>query len=160
MHPAQDLGSHVTGSIASASVNSGAPSLVTAAGTGDATKVTGDTVDRKVSGGSALADSLVLVTAYLAALADTKTLSFAIELQESSDDSSWDTAEVVIAATVVATGTTGGTNETGVNVQNISLRSRKRYIRFNLTPDLSATATDTALFTASAVLGGYEQLPQ
>jgi hypothetical protein len=107
-----------------------------------------------------MADSMVVATGFRAALSQDETLSLTIELQESADGAAWDTAEAVIGATVVATGGTGGSNETGANTQNITLRSRKRYIRFNITPTMSAGATDTALFASVGVLGGYEQLPQ
>ena len=154
MHPSLDLAGHITQHDACASANAGAPSLITAAGTGDATKVTGQTIDRK--SGSAMAQSCVLVTGYLAALTAAKTLSLAHELQESDDGSNWDTAEVIEAATVKVT---GAGNKRGVDAHTISLNGRKRYIRFNVTPDLSHTSTDTAEFFSTAILSGYDQRP-
>jgi len=141
------------------SANSGAPSVVTAGAGLDALEVTGQTIDRKASSGTALAHSIDLATAWLAALTDTKSLSFTINLQESADDSTWDTAEAVQAVTVeqLATATT---NYRGTNRQRIDLMDRKRYIRFNVTPTLSNTATDTASFHTIAHLGGWNQTPQ
>jgi len=124
-----------------------------AGGTGDATKVTGQSTDRTgyYSG--------KLVVAYKAVLAEDKTIAFATELQESSDNSTWDTAEVVVASTVADTGASGGSTEYGVTEASIDLSGRKRYIRFNVTPDLSATATDTVHWGATFVMGGADELP-
>jgi hypothetical protein len=157
LYPAQDLGAHTKSYDANASANSGAPVLILAGGTGDGVKITGVTLDRY--NGNAMADSCVLQTGWLAALADTKTLSLAHELQESADGSTWDTAEAIQASTVVGT-SSGGTNERGVSVHDINMRGRKRYIRFNVTPDLSATGTDTATFHTVATFGGYDTIPQ
>jgi len=148
-----DIKSQVLAVVANNSENAGAPSLITAAGTGDATKVTGQSIDLlgKTSGGSG-----ILVVSGVAALTAAKTLSIAVELQESSDNSSWDTAEVVEAATVVASAT--GNNQF-VRSYGILLKSRKRYIRFNVTPDLSHSGTDTATFSSCLVIAGDDVLP-
>ena len=142
------------GYIASASVNSGAPSLITAAGTGDAAAVTGYTIDRKGTDVGSLAQSCELSIGYLAALTNTKTLSFTVAYQESADASTWDTAVTLQAATVAKTATST-TNFEGVVNLVLALNSLKRYIRFNITPDLNNTATDTAEFVAIATLGGF-----
>ena len=97
---------------ANSSADSAAPVLILAGGTGDGVKITGETVDTQGY------SSVAVVTGYLAALADTKTLSFAIDM-----------------------------------------KLRKRYIRFNVTPDMSATGTDTATFHTIAVMGGANVLP-
>lgn len=158
LHPKTDLGSHVVVLDANASADSAAPSLITAAGTGDATKVTGVGIDRKQ--GQTLALSAAVTTSFLAALADTKTLSLAHEIQYSSDNSTFDTAVVLEASAVKATGETGGTNERGQAEFSINLISQKRYFRINVTPDLSATGTDTASFATQAALGGFSELPR
>ncbi len=154
LKPFTDLAGHIKVVDACSSENSGAPSLVTAAGTGDNTKRTGQTIDRM--SGTSMANSCVLSTAFLAALAASQTLSLAHELQESDNGTSWDTAEVIQAATVKAT---GAGNKRGTDEHSVSLIGRKRFIRFNVTPDLSAGATDTATFHTTAVLGGYDQIP-
>jgi hypothetical protein len=155
MRSPQSLGEYVVSVDACSSENSGAPSLITAAGTGDATKVTGQTIDRYQSGG--FAKSIVVQTSYLAALTAAKDLELAHELQESDDGSSWDTAEVIEATTVKAT---GAGNKRGVDEHAVDCTNRKRYIRFNVTPDLTASGTDTATFHTVATLGGFDQLPQ
>lgn len=123
-------------------------STATAGGTGDATEVTGATVDRLGFGSAAVA------IAYTTTLAATKTLSLAVSVQESDDGTNWDTAEVLQAATVQATGDTGGSTETGVLKIVDSYETRARYVRYNVTPDLSNTATDTASIACVVVLGG------
>lgn len=147
----------VTVEEACCSEDSDAPSLVTAGGTGDNSKVTGQTIDRK--SGTALAHSAVVCTAWLAALTDTKTLSLAHEIQESADGSSWDTAEEIEAAAVKQTAT-ATTNYRGEDEHKISLIGRKRYFRINVTPNLSNTGTDTMSFHTVAALTGWDQNPQ
>lgn len=123
-------------------------SSATAAGTGDNTKVTGATVDRQGFGSAAVS------IAYTATLAATKTLSLAVEVQESDDGSTWGTATVLQAATVQATGQSGGSTETGVLKICDSYETRARYVRYNVTPDLNASGTDTASIAVTVVLGG------
>lgn len=157
IRPATDVGSQIKIFDACSSANSGAASLITAGGTGDGTKQTGQTLDTlDATGGKA--KSCKLATAYLASLADGETISLTHELQESADGSSWDTAEVVEAVTVKAT-SSGGTNERGSDEHEISLVGRKRYIRFNVTGTMSAGSSDTAQFHTVAVFGGYDNTP-
>jgi hypothetical protein len=153
----KDIGSHIKFVIAGAGVASASPAIVTAGGAGDATKVTGQTIDRMGY------ESLSLGIGYYAELADTKTLAFAVEYQFSADGSNWDTAVVVQASTVKATGATPTTDYHGVAKYDLDLQSlgsaMKRYIRFNITPDLSNTASDLATWVAIAALGGADVLP-
>ena len=120
----------------------------TAGGTGDATKVTGQAIDRQdfLSG--------VLAIAFKATLAKDKTISFAVEVQESADGSNFGTAVAVQAAKVAATGGESGSTEYGVVKIDENLKGRKRHVRYNITPDLSATGTDTLVWGAAFVLGG------
>lgn len=148
-----DIGGELKVAIANASENSGAASLITAGGTGDGTENEGQTIDAKGFG------SLKLSVSGLASLADTKSISLGCDIQESADGSTWDTAVELYAATVVATGTTGGTNEYFEKETSVSMEGRKRYVRFNVTGTMSATGTDTALYSAVAVLGGAHLAP-
>ena len=136
--------------------NSGAPLAIIAAGTGDNTAVTGATINRV--DGNSLAHSAKVSLIGLAALANTETLSVAIEEQQSADGSSWDTATVVEATTVVATGT--GSNENFVREFDVDLEGKKQYVRYNFTPNLSAGATDTAIVASCVSLGGYDVTPR
>lgn len=130
-----------------------------AAGTGDNTKVTGQTIDRYGASGVQRYNSAVVSMAYHCVLADTKTLSIALEIQESADGSNWDTAEVIYAATVVATAANPALEFTGTKQTGVNLAGRKRYCRFNHTPDLNASGTDTAEVVGTVTLGGGHTLP-
>lgn len=116
----------------------------------DGVEVTGATIDTQDF------HSAKLSIAFLTSLASGETLSFGVDIQESDDDSDWDTAEVVQADTVVATGTVSGEN--GVREYRIDLQgngqARKRYVRFNITPTLSASGTDTVACAATCELAG------
>lgn len=124
---------------------------IVAAGTGDNTALTGATIDRLGYG------SAEFVIAYKTTLASTQTLSFAAEYQLSSDGSSWDTAVSLQAATVARTGAV--TAGQGIVKFDVNMEGFKRYIRFNFTPDLSASSTDTAVVYGTAILGGADLLP-
>jgi hypothetical protein len=148
-----DINAELKSLVACASANSGAPSVITAAGTGDATKVTGQTIDALGYG------SASLCVAGLCSMGNTETLTIAAELQESADGSTWDTAEALYAATTVATSDTSADKIHFEKQTAINMEGRKRYIRFNITPNLSASSTDTAEFVAVAVLGGARLIP-
>lgn len=134
-----------------ATVASGAPELLVAGGAGDNTKIIGNTINRQTYGMPQSA--LVVVSAYLN-LAENETASYALEFQESANGSSWDTAVAVQAATVVKTATGGAFTDNHVETYKVNLAGRKQYIRFNLTPDLSASNTDTGTFHYVVLLGG------
>lgn len=124
---------------------------LTAAGTGDNTEVDGVDINRTGF------DSCQVIVAWKTTLTAAKTLSIAVELQESDDGTTWDTAEALQAATVVATGAV--TDEVGETLFNVSFAGRKKFIRFNFTPDLSHSGTDTAVVSCAAILGGAAVLP-
>lgn len=150
----QSLGDHVVVAPACAQATAaGAAIALVAAATEDGVKVIGQTINRRN------AQSCVLAIEGLASLAATKTLSFASEYQESGDGSTWDTAVVIEAATVVATGPGGGGNVHFSRELPINLAPKKKFVRFNLTPDLSATSVDIAVWSASCVLSGFDVLP-
>jgi hypothetical protein len=61
--------------------------------------------------------------------------------------------------TAIATGATGGSTEAGVKMYSVDLGAARRYIRLSYTPDLDATATDTAALSALAVFDAPYQRP-
>jgi hypothetical protein len=130
---------------------------VTAGGTGDATEVAGVAIQRTVIG---LPRSAVFAIPFTATLAATKTLSIACIVEHSSAAASGYADLVNVASAVVATGATGGSTETGCVEIGVDLSGAKDYVRIRFTPDLSATATDTAALSAVAVLGSFQELPQ
>jgi hypothetical protein len=131
----------------------GAASPVAADGAIDNVAVTGATINRMVAGteGDQL-NSGKLILSYMTTLTAAKTLSFAIAYQESADGSSWDTAVALQTATVAATGAV--TASLGTVEYNVNLHDKKQYIRFNYTPDLSHSGTDTATTSLVFVAGG------
>lgn len=145
----RDLGSYVL------AVPGGAVSA-TAGGSGDATKITGDSIDRNQSGGPF--ESAVVHINWRTTLASAETLTLAIEVQESADNSSWDTAVALQAATVVSTGVQTALD--GVTeYDDVDFYKRKRYVRYNVTPNMSASGTDTTLLAYGAILGGAARPP-
>ena len=64
-----------------------------------------------------------------------------------------------LAATVVATGGSGGSTVTGVVELDFDLTGAEAYVRAQYTPDLSATGTDTATLAVTYVLCGAESQP-
>lgn len=133
-----------------------------AAGAGDATAVTGVDINRKPQGAPGY-DACTLVATYLTTLASTKTLSFAIEVQEADDDGAgaagtYGTATALQAATVAETG--ADTAKVGqVRLEDTGFKSRKQWVRYNFTPDLNAAGTDIFDVALVAILGGPDVLP-
>ena len=129
---------------------SGAPELLVAAGAGDNTQIVGNTINRQTYG---MPQSLLVVVSSYLNLADTETLSLAVEIQESADGSSWDTAVAIDAATVVKTAS-GAFTDGQTNTYKVYLGDRKQYFRINVTPNFSAGSTDTGTVHVSGVLAG------
>lgn len=146
------VGDLIKGVFCGISNDSDAPSLITAASTGDATEITGAYIDRQGF------DHATVIVSYLAALSNTKSISIQAEVEHSTTGSGAGTAVELQASTVEAT-SDGGTNESGVVVLDVDLRGYGRYVRFNATPDLSNTVTDTAIVSVVAVLGNSDSLP-
>lgn len=135
----------------------------TAAGTGDATEVSGAWQSRK-SATKGIALSGKLVISYTATLAAAATLSFSGNFQDALDASGTGAADFPatggsVAAFVAATGGTGGTTETGTVELDIDLSGAREFIRAQITPDLSAGATDTAAWHMDYVFFGDHQQP-
>jgi hypothetical protein len=130
-----------------------------AAGAGDATTVTGATIDRFALGGGSLAGSLAAGVVFDTTLATGKTLSIGYAVQDSADGANWADYQTATYA-VVATGSTGASVIAGEAEFDIGLGSARRFVRFNHNPDLSATQTDTALTRAAGFFAGFDRLPQ
>lgn len=128
---------------------------VTAGGGGDGSEVSGPWVD--VGG----AETAKVILGYTTTLAENATLSLAANLQDATDSSGTDSADYGsgVSSTVVATGGTGGTTETGSMELDFNLRSANGYIRNQFTPTMSASSADTASVMSVVVLGGGNELP-
>jgi hypothetical protein len=132
----------------------------TAGGAGDNTAITGATIDRFEKAGIPLNAQIVVL--WTATLAATKTLTLkTVKVQDSADGSNWADFATYTDPGVVATGPTGGATLSGATeIPGVDLSSARRYVRLLFTPDLSATATDTALVVGMFNLAGYDRLPQ
>jgi hypothetical protein len=116
---------------------------LTAGGAGDNVEVQGDTID------TTGCLSIAIVIPFTATLDTAETLSLRTEVEESDDGSSFDAAVEIQAATVVATGlgTVDGAHQIADNVLQ-----RKKFVRYNVTPDLSRGSIDTAEIAGAGVL--------
>lgn len=116
--------------------------LVVASGDGvtDAVAVETATVDRRQVAGS-LCDAALAACQYTATLQEDQTLSLRLRLLHGEVDPPT-TAVVLTAAAVCATGTAGGSTETGLIQHEIDLRGYGRYVRLETLPDLSQAVAD------------------
>jgi hypothetical protein len=147
---ATDIGSLITHRIAAAITS------LTAGGAGNAAAVNGYTIDLA---GLRMPSNADIVFHMNADLSADKTLNLtALKIQDSAagDGSDWADFAVLPAPGVVVTGTgtVSGTFATGV-----SLSHARRYVRVVYTPDLTATATDTATVAAALTFAGFDELP-
>lgn len=130
-----------------------------AAGAGDNTEADGAYANRK-DDKSGIAMSAKLVISYRATLAQAATLSITANIQDDADGAG---AGVdygpAYPKTVVATGGTGGTTESGTIELDFDLAAAEQYVRSQITPDLSAGATDTATVSAVWVFFGAQKGP-
>lgn len=138
----------------------GAVQDVAASGT-DAVAVTGQTIDTQISltakGGQSQniigrAGAIKFVLSGQTTLANTKTLSVAVEYQTSDDGSTWNTAVALRASSVWKTADSSTTFYLDPLEYDLSLESMPRYFRGNFTPDLNASGTDTATLQLNAIL--------
>lgn len=126
---------------------------VTAGGAGDNVGVLSPSIDL-----DGFLSGAVVISAQTA-LAQDETLSVTVAVEESSDETTWDASEEVSAAAVVATGGAGGSTEKIAIKIADSFAGRKRYVRYTITPNLSAADTDTANWAAVLIQGGAEETP-
>ena len=130
----------------------------TAGGAGDATEVNGAWVSRKTTTGS-IAQSAKVIVNFTTTLAAAATLKFGANFQDATDSSGTGAADYgdVVAATTAATGGSGGTTETGTFELDVDLGGAREFIRAQITPDLSAGATDTAAWSAVYLFFGDQR---
>lgn len=149
----KDLGAYIKPIRASAEVDG------TAAGTGDNTEVSSAWIDTKGF------DGLEFVLSFTAALQATQTLAVIANVQDADEIDGTGAADVstaflsALSSTVLATGDTGGSTETGEFQIGIDLTMCKRYVRVQWTPDLSATGTDTFKIGSMYLLTGAKYPP-
>jgi len=134
-----------------------ASTAVTAAGSGDGVEIEGAALNLA---SLPKAESVVFEVPCKAVLTATKTLVVAGKIQDSANGSSW--ADLVASATLLTlTGAGGGSTEYGVARVGVDLNKARQYVRVCATPEMSATATDTAVIGAGvAEFGGLQEMPQ
>lgn len=132
-------------------------STAVAAGSGDATTVTGITIDRAGFSTGAMPQSGLFGVAYEATLTSAKSLSLGYAIQDSADGTNFSDFQTATYATVV----TGSATTAFKGCWNVAvdLAAARRYVRFNYIPDLSASGTDTFYADAVGFLGGFPRLP-
>ena len=131
---------------------------VTAGGSGDATLITGVSLDI-----SALAQrprSVNFVIPFKFTLAAAETVDLACSIETSPDDTNW-TVETSTEINATLTGAAGGSTNTGCAEIGCNLtRAGVKYVRVKCTPDCSAKGTDAGVVGAAvAVFGGQNVLP-
>ncbi len=150
-----DVGAYIT---SRAALN---PEVVTT--TGDGSERNGTAIDRNALNSVAL--SAIVTIPYYGALAAAKTVTIKSNVQHSSvssagwadyNDKDNSTANTVTAG---STATTAAQTPSGVLEYDVDLAAAKRYVRVQVTPTLSATATDTVDIAGVIVFGGGGVLP-
>ena len=139
---------------------------VVAGGGADGTEVDGPSVDRTVIEGAPKSPFLggaILVTAE-AVLGAGETLTVDVQIQDSPNASVW-TDYATLSAVLVLT-SVGGSTERGTGLVTIQdpttkkvLQGADKFLRAQVTPTMSAGATDTADLTASFVFSGGAVAP-
>jgi hypothetical protein len=137
-----------------------ASTSVTAAGTGDATLVTGVAVDRAAI---SLPLSAIVVYNIAATIANTKNLALAYKVEHAVDAAftvATDLPGAVVASAVVLNGKSDGSAQTLTIQHNIDLSGAMQFVRIKFTPDMSNTATDTCVISSAWIFAGMNELPQ
>lgn len=128
----------------------------TAAGSGDNTELTGEVIDRLGFSGC------VVAIPFKAVLGAGESLALTLKVAESDDGSTFGSDETIASAVSVASSAGGGTiadcYKLAVNLSGVGA-PRKRYLRFKLTPNLSASSTDTCVISSAVILGGPDKAP-
>jgi hypothetical protein len=139
-------------------VKNAATGTALAGGGGNNVLVNSAYIDRQ-DGNPAVYGSCKLVIAYTTTLAAAQTLKFAVQPQDATDAIGTGVANTLTAfpSTTVRSGLV--TNFVGEVELDFNLISARRFMRFGITPLLSAGAADTVSWTAVLVLGGTTRVP-
>jgi hypothetical protein len=129
-----------------------------AAGTGDNTELTSAAIDRMTPGSAGFLAGLLAI-GYRTSLTAAATLKLGVKISESDDGTTFGADEVleVLATKTLATGAL--TNSDAVYELGLDLSKRKRFLRFKITMDLSAGATDVFVYSAVLVMASPDKMP-
>lgn len=148
----KNAGAWVTGAFAFVSTPA------TAGGTGDATEVNGVAIDLLAYGTRYRSAKLVIPVR--ATLASGATLSIAANFQDGAASNSWSDYATALTNAVHLTGPSGGGAAVGVAELEVDITGARRWLRVQVTPDLSSTGTDTAVMGAGVLLlCGPQEIP-
>lgn len=131
-----------------------------AAGTGDATEITGTSIDRFALGSRYQSMDVLVQGNNTMASGETFTLTF--NLQDSSDDSTFADFGTPFTAAIIQTAAGAAVTKEPFEQRlpsDILLNNAKRYVRLQVTPNLSASGTDTGLISATMIFGAPETYP-
>ena len=135
----------------------------TAGGAGDNTVANANWVSRKDDRNKGIALSVKLIVSYSAVLAAAATLKFAVNFQDATDGAGTGAAQYPVgesvATTTAAIGPAGGGTVSGTFEVDMDLAGAREFIRAQVTPDLSAGATDTLSFHMDYVFFGEQRGP-
>jgi len=95
---------------------------------------------------------------YVATLQTDESFSATLKLETSKDGTTWATPEVLYEDLEVVTAEAAETLTGQVNAK-LNLTTRDKYVRFNVTPELTADDTDVVKWSLSLVLGGSDSIP-
>lgn len=131
---------------------------ITAGGAGDGVEVDGEEIDRKITPDIPL--SMMVVLGFDTTLAQDETLSATVQVQDAEvSGGPWADFGDVVDFGVMATGPSGGGQVIDAAKQGVDISGARQFVRLQVTPDLSAGATDTADVTGMCVMGGFDKIP-
>jgi hypothetical protein len=133
-------------------LGAGTNGAIVAGGTYDAVEATTQSIDRNGF------DSCEVALFYQGAIATGESLLHGLKIQDSANNSDWNTEGVIYAATTIVTLTTGATIY-GVYIKDINLTGYERYVKFLSTGNLTAGSVDTIFLHTHVILGGAQALP-
>lgn len=129
-----------------------------AAGTGDATEITGLSIDRVALGN--LYESCKLAIHGNATLQSGETHTIIANIQDSADNSTWADYGTALGVTTVLDAAGGALSAVAYNTfVDYDLRDARQYIRAQVTPNHIATGTDTSTIAAEFIFGGGQVYP-
>ena len=96
---------------------------------------------------------------WAATCTDKKKLTVTVKRYQSADGTNFDAAETIQAATDVFTAADPALAATGIIRVDEDWSSLKRYVKYGVTADLSASQTDTASYAVVVVKGGATERP-
>lgn len=127
-----------------------------------ATTQDGLTIDRQLLGRRYYSAKAIVAMAFTAANSS-RTATLGINVQHSSDGTSWDNYSTATVPTVTTFGAdTGGTTDYDTVEQSVNLNGARRYIRVQVpAPTYATSSSGMGVFSGGAVLvfGGGDELP-